>query len=219
VVSMTLTRSITVTKHNLATSNNSDVTLEQLKQDVQLLLTTIDELQKKHIETAIELGRKLQQIKKIVGHGKWLPWLKANVERFSEDTAENYMKLARYLDDMPDLRPKILDKGLVSALVYLRGEWEGSRNPKVIHRRLCEHLYEASYDLKNIRDGVDRAEWDRYLDSLSKEIAALVHALSSSTSDDKSEFDYEDWERRLPMPKGFTPRKLRKPVLVDANSE
>lgn len=43
---------------------------------------------------AFHAGRLLIEAKDQLGHGEWLPWLSENVA-FSEDTAENYMRLAR----------------------------------------------------------------------------------------------------------------------------
>ena len=45
------------------------------------------------IEAAVEAGRLLIEAKDQVGHGGWLPWLKANTS-VSERTAQYYMKLA-----------------------------------------------------------------------------------------------------------------------------
>jgi hypothetical protein len=45
--------------------------------------------------------------KELVGHGKWIPWLKANVE-FTEATACNYMRLFEYRDWLKSKMP-ILD--------------------------------------------------------------------------------------------------------------
>jgi hypothetical protein len=48
------------------------------------------------IEAAMEAGYLLIQAKAEVGHGRWLPWLKANTS-VSKRTAQVYMKLARDL--------------------------------------------------------------------------------------------------------------------------
>ncbi len=45
------------------------------------------------IENAIECGRLLLQAKKQVGHGGWLPWLKANTS-VSERQSQRYMRVA-----------------------------------------------------------------------------------------------------------------------------
>jgi hypothetical protein len=49
------------------------------------------------IEAAMEAGSLLIQAKDQVGHGGWLPWLKANTS-VNKRTAQGYMKLARELD-------------------------------------------------------------------------------------------------------------------------
>ena len=47
------------------------------------------------VEYAIRAGAILSNVKEKVGHGDFLPWLKANV-RFTDKTAESYMKLHRH---------------------------------------------------------------------------------------------------------------------------
>jgi hypothetical protein len=44
------------------------------------------------IQKAIRIGELLLQEKQRVGHGKWLPWIKANVG-FSERTVRNYIRV------------------------------------------------------------------------------------------------------------------------------
>jgi hypothetical protein len=46
------------------------------------------------IRHAIEAGRRLAEAKKLVGHGGWLPWLKANVPGISARTAQRYLAAA-----------------------------------------------------------------------------------------------------------------------------
>jgi hypothetical protein len=46
------------------------------------------------IRHAIEAGQRLAEAKKLVGHGEWLPWLKANVPGISARTAQRYLAAA-----------------------------------------------------------------------------------------------------------------------------
>jgi Protein of unknown function (DUF3102) len=48
------------------------------------------------IQHAIEAGRRLAEAKKLVGHGGWLPWLKANVPGISARTAQRYLAAAEH---------------------------------------------------------------------------------------------------------------------------
>lgn len=48
----------------------------------------------KIVGRAIELGQLLSHIRDLVGHGQWLPWLKAKCPDIKERTAQRYMKLA-----------------------------------------------------------------------------------------------------------------------------
>jgi Protein of unknown function (DUF3102) len=45
------------------------------------------------VQDAIEIGEFLTMKKQSLPHGKWLPWLKANIE-FAQNTAWRYMNLA-----------------------------------------------------------------------------------------------------------------------------
>ena len=55
---------------------------------------------KGHIKATISVmmaaGDDLREAKSLAGHGKWLPWLKANCPEVSERTAHLYMQLAKW---------------------------------------------------------------------------------------------------------------------------
>jgi Protein of unknown function (DUF3102) len=55
---------------------------------------------RKNLHKLIQLGADLTALKEDVGHGAWLAWFRANAGflGFSEDTAENYMRLFKYSD-------------------------------------------------------------------------------------------------------------------------
>jgi hypothetical protein len=44
------------------------------------------------VEKAIDVGRLLAEVKALLHHGEWLPWIEANCE-FSERTAQVYMRV------------------------------------------------------------------------------------------------------------------------------
>jgi hypothetical protein len=54
----------------------------------------------KNLPKMIQLGADLTALKKDVGYGAWLEWFRANAPYlgFSEDTAENYMRLYKRRD-------------------------------------------------------------------------------------------------------------------------
>jgi hypothetical protein len=80
------------------------MSLAVAKQDAKALTTLATEIRKEHeaaerdwssaVEHAISAGRLLIEAKAKVRHGEWLPWLENNFPA-SEDTAHNYMRLAR----------------------------------------------------------------------------------------------------------------------------
>ena len=53
----------------------------------------IRRLGKRVVGDVIEIGARLTECKRIAGHGNFLPWLEREFG-WSEDTAENYMRLA-----------------------------------------------------------------------------------------------------------------------------
>jgi hypothetical protein len=55
---------------------------------------------KRGIEHSIAAGELLLEAKAKVGHGNWLPWLKANCPTVSERTAQLYMRLARHREEL-----------------------------------------------------------------------------------------------------------------------
>jgi hypothetical protein len=50
----------------------------------------------------IEIGRRLIECKRIVGHGNWLPWLKKEFD-WSADTAERFIQVAKLSDQIPQI--------------------------------------------------------------------------------------------------------------------
>jgi hypothetical protein len=47
------------------------------------------------LEKAWQCGRRLNAMKKILGHGHWLPYLETHLPEISESTAQRYMKIDR----------------------------------------------------------------------------------------------------------------------------
>jgi hypothetical protein len=59
-----------------------------------------EEAARRGLEHFRKAGEALLKVKAGCGHGKWLPWLKANVP-FSQQTASAYMRLAEGWDKLP----------------------------------------------------------------------------------------------------------------------
>jgi hypothetical protein len=71
------------------------------------------------INHAIAVGTALAEAKALVEHGGWLPWLAENFD-FSEDTAQNYMKLARNRERVLANTERVRDLPIREALKSLR---------------------------------------------------------------------------------------------------
>ena len=56
---------------------------------------------KRSLDELTEIGRHLAAVKKILGHGNWLPWLKREFG-WSEDTAERYIALHALKRQIPN---------------------------------------------------------------------------------------------------------------------
>jgi hypothetical protein len=85
-----------------------EVLAREINEDVQ----AADDHYENMVRYAISAGEKLIEAKKLVNHGEWLPWLKANFSK-SVDTAGIYMKLARNSEPIRNL------KTVSDALAYL----------------------------------------------------------------------------------------------------
>ena len=73
---------------------------------------------------AIEAGEALLEAKEQMNHGEWLPWLRDNCE-MSESTAQVYMRLAKYKDEVLANPQRAADLSIRAALAAKRiaGLW------------------------------------------------------------------------------------------------
>jgi hypothetical protein len=62
----------------------------------------IRKLGKQTVENVIEIGRRLTECKKLVGHGAWLPWLDREFG-WSKDTAERFIQIAAFSNQIPQV--------------------------------------------------------------------------------------------------------------------
>jgi phage N-6-adenine-methyltransferase len=72
------------------------------------------------IEKAVECGQLLLEAKASIGHGGWLPWVKANLS-FSDRQARKYMRLAQHAEELPN-RNCGSDLGINEALAAISSE-------------------------------------------------------------------------------------------------
>ena len=70
------------------------------------------------VQRAMDAGRLLIEAKEKVGHGEWLPWLRANCE-FSERTAQAYMRVAKRAGELEANPQRVADLPLREALALL----------------------------------------------------------------------------------------------------
>jgi hypothetical protein len=61
---------------------------------IHKLIEEQEQSAKQMFDKTVAIGKELMRVKALVGHGQWGAWLRRNFQ-WSEDTAENYMRLAR----------------------------------------------------------------------------------------------------------------------------
>ena len=82
--------------------------INDLHQQAELIANSAKAQAGKAVEIAVECGRLLTEQKKLTAHGEWIAWIKSNC-RFSEDTAQNYMRLFRKVSQLAELESKTDD--------------------------------------------------------------------------------------------------------------
>ena len=68
---------------------------QESRAEVYELTKSVKDARGRHLAVIVEIGGALRRAKELLGHGNFLPWLKAEV-RWSERTARNYMSLAAH---------------------------------------------------------------------------------------------------------------------------
>jgi len=83
--------------------------------DIQQRLSSAD---KAMVTSRADVGRKLIEVKTMLPHGHWLPWLKENIS-LTAPSAERAMNLHRFRDKDPDRFEEIAPLGLTKAYVAI----------------------------------------------------------------------------------------------------
>ena len=68
---------------------------QESRAEVYELTKSVKDARGRHLAVIVEIGGALRRAKELLGHGNFLPWLKAEF-RWSERTARNYMSLAAH---------------------------------------------------------------------------------------------------------------------------
>ena len=69
---------------------------------------------------AVDAGKLLIQVKAMLDHGQWLPWLKGNCPAISERTAQAYMRVAREYPSLAEANPqRVADLSFRQAIKFL----------------------------------------------------------------------------------------------------
>ena len=74
------------------------------------------------ISHALEAGRLLIEAKAQLGHGEWIPWMQENC-RFSERTAQAYMRVVRRLPELEAKTQRVADLPPVPVAFFMTQRW------------------------------------------------------------------------------------------------
>jgi hypothetical protein len=130
------------------------------------------------LEHARQAGELLAEAKTACGHGRWLPWLKANVE-FSERTAQAYMRVAKHWPELEAKAQATADLTIDEALDVLANDGHGRERSEG-------------------NDEPRSHSWfvpDEELDPLTRRRYGLLRVLMSDEAWDRNSWD--DFERYL----------------------
>jgi hypothetical protein len=97
-------------KSQLLEKINADTQQAAIK-EINRLHNEIVEADQTSLEKAIEAGAMLCALKRIVGHGKWTEYLKANFPTISERTAQDYMWAAKKSDEIDKEKKQSAEEG------------------------------------------------------------------------------------------------------------
>lgn len=114
---------ITAFKHIMSHELQSAYT--EQAESVNSLHTSIVNSGKTMLNSAIEAGQILEQVRKGLPHGQWFLWLESNV-RFSRQTADNYRKLAANAERLRDQNLELTE----AYKLLTNGSSRSERKPK-----------------------------------------------------------------------------------------
>jgi len=129
-------------------------------QDIVRLHSEVAAHLKQSLEKAIRIGQLLTEQKQALGHGEFIPWLKANIP-FTDRTARNYMRLYRERDRLKT--ETVSDfKGAYALLAQVREE-ESELDPDA-WREIIDQVNDTFFqDHRKYRIETDPGEMYRYL--------------------------------------------------------
>ena len=131
------------------------------------------------IEHAISAGARLEEARQNVGHGAYEQWLKDHCT-FKASTARLYHRLYRRLDEMPDMKEKILALTLSEADELLERERERQMfserlKSEALNSALCETAWELADVVHLAKKRVGDEAWDAWDDPIARFVKPLAN--------------------------------------------
>jgi hypothetical protein len=111
---------------------------QESRAEVYELTKSVKNARRRHLAVIVEIGGTLRRAKELLGHGNFLPWLKAEF-RWAERTARNYMSLAAHFQDKTAIFAD-LDLGTARELIDSPAEVSEPRLVKILARKRSRRL-------------------------------------------------------------------------------
>ncbi|GAV13255.1 DUF3102 domain-containing protein [Paenibacillus sp. NAIST15-1] len=135
------------------------------------------------LRSAMEIGKRLKEVKELVPHGEWGSWLKENVE-YSQSTANNFMRLA---DEYGSNSQALGNMSYTKALALLGVPTEERE------QFAAENEDKSARELQQVIK--EKKQLEKQLKAAEKERAAL-QKLNEQLEEAQADFD-EEQEQRL----------------------
>jgi hypothetical protein len=150
----------------------SNAELDELASKIKGLQADLLAGLRKNMERAIKIGDFLIEAKEILKANfkecSWLTWVEKHCD-YKERMAQNYMVIAQYVVEMPDLKGKVIEMTINEAVEYLtdahhrrlRAQQLGS---EAINHDINEHLEGAGEGFMRTKERLGNDDlWQKYL--------------------------------------------------------
>ena len=108
-------KEVLLISNELSTPSKNEITYLSERPDIETITAKIHGYNRQFGEFAYDVGKLLIEAKVLLGHGKWLVWLRERVE-FSEATARRFKRIA---EEYPN-RSTVTELGFSKAIVLLK---------------------------------------------------------------------------------------------------
>jgi hypothetical protein len=174
-----LTACLTDLQERKMNSKIDDSDFEQLACEIEKDHRAVLAGNRSSIEHAISAGARLEKARQNVGHGAYEQWIK-DYCTLKASTARLYHRLYRRLDEMPEMKEKILASTLNEADELLERERERQMfserlKSEALNSALCETAWELADVVHLAKKRVGDAAWDAWDDPIARFVKPLAN--------------------------------------------